>query len=305
MYRNIVALLVLTAVTLTAPSDVSAQQKFDAVTLLSHVRELASDEYGGREAGTAGNEAARTYIAADFEESGLAAFEGGYISSFEAGKNVIGFVGGTSSPDQYIVMTAHFDHLGKRDGKIFNGADDNASGTAALLIAAAYFKKHPLSHSIIFAALDAEEKGLLGAKAFVKNPPVNAANIGLNINMDMISHNDKDELYAVGTYHYPFLKPYLETVGASADIKLMFGHDVPGTGHDDWTSASDHGPFHRQWKLPFVYFGVEDHEDYHKHTDEYNKIEPAFYIQAVDTILDAVIELDKNLEAIVKATPER
>ncbi len=303
MYKYLVVLLVLCTVALTVPA--AAQQKFDAVTLLTHVRELASDAYGGREAGTAGNEAARTYIAADFKESGLSAFEGGYITSFDAGKNVVGFVEGTSSPDRYIVMTAHFDHLGEKDGKIFNGADDNASGTAALLVAAAYFKKHPLSHSIIFAALDAEEKGLLGAKAFVKKPPVDAAKIALNINMDMISHNDKDELYAVGTYHYPFLKPYLDTVGKSADIKLMFGHDVPGTGHDDWTSASDHGPFHRQWKLPFVYFGVEDHEDYHKHTDEYNKIEPAFYIQAVDTILEAVIELDKNLEAIVKATPGR
>ena len=287
-----------------------SQQKFDAIDLLSHVRELSSDAYAGREAGSPGNEKARAYVEAAFESAGLAHFGDNFMEPFEftsprenqtySGTNLIGYVRGTESPDRYMVVSAHFDHLGERNGEIYNGADDNASGTAGLLTAAAYFSANPPKHSIIFAAFDAEEKGLQGARAFVANPPVEQSKIVLNINMDMISNNDQDELYAAGTHHYPFLKPYLEKVAASADIKLLFGHDVPGTGSDDWTGASDHGPFHAEWQLPFVYFGVEDHADYHKSTDDYETIEPAFFIQAVDTILDAIIELDANLDRIAE-----
>ena len=90
--------------------------------------------------------------------------------------------------------------------KYLTGADDNASGTAGLLKIAAYFAKHKPTNTIIFVAFDAEEWGLRGAKAFVANPPVNINTIFVNINMDMISHNDKDELYVAGTFKYPNLK---------------------------------------------------------------------------------------------------
>jgi Zn-dependent M28 family amino/carboxypeptidase len=306
MYKSILIAGALLSITTPA----LAQQKFDAIDLLSHVRELSSDAYAGREAGSAGNEKARAYVEAAFERAGLAHFGDDYVEPFEftsrrdnqsyPGANVIGYVRGSESTDRYLVVSAHFDHLGERNGEIYNGADDNASGTAGLLLAAAYFSAHPPKHSIIFVAFDAEEKGLQGARAFVAKPPVERSEIALNINMDMISHNDRDELYAVGTHHYPFLKPYLEKVAASSDIKLLFGHDLPGTGSDDWTGASDHGPFHSEWELPFVYFGVEDHVDYHKPTDDYENIEPAFFIQAVDTILDAIVELDANLDSIAE-----
>lgn len=286
----------------------SAQQKFDAIDLLTHVRTLSSDDYQGREAGTPGNELARAYVLDTFKKTGLIPFENNFVAPFTfetrrdkqtiEGYNIVGYVKGTEAPDQYIVMTAHYDHLGQREDDIYNGADDNASGTAGLLAAASYFSAHPPKHSIIFAAVDAEEKGLQGARAFVKNPPVSKDQILLNVNMDMISHNDKDELYAVGTHHYPFLKPYLEKSAKAADIKILFGHDLPNTGSDDWTNASDHAPFHNEWKLPFVYFGVEDHKDYHKESDEYQNIEPAFFIQAVDAIIEAVVELDANLDKI-------
>lgn len=286
----------------------SAQQKFDAIDLLTHVKVLSSDDYQGREAGTSGNEKARAYVLGQFKEIGLMPFGSDLVVPFTfetrrdkktiEGYNIVGYVKGSEQPEKYIVMTAHYDHLGQRESDIYNGADDNASGTAGLLAAATYFKAHPPKHSIIFAAVDAEEKGLQGARAFVKNPPVAKEQIMLNVNMDMISHNDKDELYAVGTHHYPFLKPYLEQAAKSADIKVLFGHDLPNTGSDDWTNASDHAPFHNEWKLPFVYFGVEDHKDYHKESDEYQNIAPAFFIQAVDAIIEAVIVLDDNLKEI-------
>src|SRR5690606_27737683 len=116
-----------------------------------------------------------------------------------------------------------------------------------------------------FAALDAEEMGLQGAKALVNDFPFPLNTVILNINLDMISKNQRNELYAAGTAHYPHLRPLLEEASKDAPIKLLFGHDIPGTDMQDWTSASDHAAFHEQG-IPFIYFGVEDHEDYHKAT---------------------------------------
>jgi hypothetical protein len=112
--------------------------------------------------------------------------------------------------------------------------------------------------------------------------------------MDMISRNDKGELYATGTRPYPQLKPALEKVQKTAGIKLLLGHDDPATGHDDWTDQSDQAAFHAA-KIPFIYFGVEDHKDYHKSTDDFAGIQPEFYVKAVETITAAVKEFDQAL----------
>ncbi|HEX8638356.1 MAG TPA: M20/M25/M40 family metallo-hydrolase, partial [Pyrinomonadaceae bacterium] len=190
--------------------------------------------------------------------------------------------------------TAHYDHVGIQKGEIYNGADDDASGTAALFALAEYFNKNKPAHTIIFAAFDGEESGLRGSRAFVAAPPVKKEQIALNVNMDMVSRNDKNELYASGTYHYPAFKPMLEQVAKKAKIKLLLGHDRPEQGPNDWTNQSDHGSFHAA-KIPFVYFGVEDHKDYHKPTDDFVNINQEFYVRAVETILEAVKSFDKNL----------
>ena len=120
--------------------------------------------------------------------------------------------------------------------------------------------------------------------------------MAINLNMDMISHNDR-ELYVVGTHHYPFLKPFVERVVTQVEIALPFGHDSPELGNDDWTSQSDHAPFHGNG-IPFLYFGVEDHSDYHQPTDVFQNINPDFYEEAVNAILRVTLELDANLEPV-------
>ncbi len=295
---------------LLAVLPASAQQRFDAAQLLTDVRVLAADSLEGRRAGSAGAAMARAYIQAAYERYGLRPLGQGYAQPFpftrgrEAvqGVNLLGYVPGSEHPDAFIVLSAHYDHLGIRGGEIFNGADDNASGVAGLLAAAAYFSRNPPRHSVLFAALDAEESGLQGARAFLAQPPVPLESIRLNVNLDMISRNERDELFVAGTYHYPALKPYLEEVAARSRLRLRFGHDQPrGAAGQDWTTASDHGPFHRAG-IPFVYFGVEDHADYHQPTDDYARIDPSFFIRAVDTILDAVVVLDAGLEAFRPAS---
>jgi len=245
---------------------------------------------------------ARDYVKKRFTEIGLKPIEqqfdvrvGGQADPLK-GINYIATIAGKTKAAKYIVITAHYDHLGGvRNGEVFNGADDNASGTAALFAIASYFKKHQPEHSLIFVALDVEERGLVGARYFVANPPVAKESIVLNVNMDMIGRNDKNELYAAGAFSYPHLKPTLEKVQVKAGVKLILGHDDPKLGMGDWTNQSDQAAFHAA-KIPFIYFGVEDHKDYHKSTDDFAGIQPEFYVMAVETILAALATFDEELK---------
>ena len=290
-------------------SDVAQSKVINAEQLLLDLETLAADDMQGRWVGTAGSIKAREYVLQRFRESGVKPFGDSFLQPFEftsrrkenlQGANVVGYIKGKKNPERYIVVTAHYDHVGVQKGEIYNGADDNASGTAALFALANYFKKNRPANSIIFAAVDAEEAGLHGSKKFVAEPPVKKESIVMNINLDMIGNNDKNELYAVGTYHYPFLKPYLEQIGKAAPVKLSFGYEGPSVPRsDDWTFQSDHFAFH-QAKIPFVYFGVENHKDYHQPTDDFVNINQTFYVHAVETILEAIKAFDKNLQQIQK-----
>lgn len=276
----------------------------DSARLIRDIGVLAHDSMEGRLVGSPGGARARAFLLRSFRERGLQPVDAAdyrHPFTFErrdtsvTGVNVVGQVTGSSAPDRYIVITAHYDHLGVRNGEIYNGADDNASGTAALLAIADYFTRNRPRHTMIFAALDAEEGGLRGARAFVARPPVPLASIILNVNMDMIGRNDAGELYVAGTAHYPQLLPFVERVATTAEVTLIPGHDRPSaTPTDDWTTASDHAAFHGAG-IPFLYFGVEDHPDYHRPTDELSGIQPGFYARAVRTVLSAVRLLDSEL----------
>lgn len=310
--KKLLFLLVLTVfaapvLAQTAASKPAAptSKVISASALLRDIQTLSADDMEGRGIGTKGGAKAREYIVKRFKESGIAPFKNDYLQLFEfanragtkfSGTNVVGYIEGKKFKDKYIVVTAHYDHVGIQKGEIYNGADDDASGTSALFAIAEYFKKNKPQHTIIFAAFDGEESGLRGSKAFVEKPPVALASIILNLNMDMIAHNDVNELYAVGTYAYPQLKPTLDQVAKMSKVKLLFGHEGPNVSKsDDWTNQSDQGSFNNV-KIPFIYFGVEDHEDYHKPTDDFVNINQEFYIRAVETILEATKEFDKDLK---------
>lgn len=285
-----------------APASLPA---LDSARMLADVARLAHDSMGGRGVMTAENAKARTWLAAEFRRIGLAPVGADFVHPFTVpranradsirGANVLGVVRGTRFPERVIVVSAHYDHLGTRNGQIYNGADDNASGTAAVLAMAAHFKTHAPAQTIVFALWDAEEVGLSGARAFVATPPVPLASIVANVNLDMVSRNDKGELYAAGASHYPEMRPILDSLIPDAAVTLRLGHDSGG-GINDWTSQSDHAAFHAA-KIPFVYFGVEDHPDYHKPTDDVERIQPGFYVRAARTIAGFVDRLDHALAA--------
>ncbi|MGH7339396.1 MAG: M28 family peptidase, partial [Candidatus Rokuibacteriota bacterium] len=112
-----------------------------------------------------------------------------------------------------------------------------------------------------------------------------------------------NEMYAAGTAYSPWLRPILLDVQSRAAVRIRFGHDRPkdAGGLDDWTRLSDHGAFHDAG-IPFVYFGVEDHPDYHKPTDTADRIDPRFFGDAADMIVDALRALDDAIDA---ARPSR
>ena len=274
---------------------------FNAARMLKDIEYLASDELEGRSADRESIAKARGFVERRFAESGLVPIGNTYRQDIEiterggerklAGVNFIGQIKGDKNPDKYIVISAHYDHVGVRNGEIYNGADDNASGTAALFALAEYFSRNRPEHSLVFVAFDAEERGLQGARHFVGNLPVAKGSILLNVNMDMLSRSDKGELYAAGAHHYLQFRPMLEAMQKKARVKLLLGHDDPELGSDDWTNQSDHGAFHRIG-IPFIYFGVEDHKDYHKPTDDFANIHPEFYVRAVETVIEALKIID-------------
>ncbi|MDH4057371.1 MAG: M28 family peptidase, partial [Cyclobacteriaceae bacterium] len=155
--------------------------------------------------------------------------------------------------------------------------------------------KNPPSHRMIIAFFDAEEIGLKGSAHFVNTVDVKNENIVFNLNMDMISRSDKNELYVCGSFYNPELKTHLDNLSLPHNIKLLFGHDVPSTGRNDWTNQSDQRNFHAK-NIPFLYFGVEDHADYHKPTDMFEKIDLDFFSSSTETILRAIKALDRSLQ---------
>lgn len=305
-----VAVLVAGLLVFAADPPIPKSAILDSGGLLADLKVLSDDNMQGRRTGTAGAVKARAFIVGRFKASGIAPFGGSYESSFtlsnrrggsgeEQGVNVIGHIDGKRQPNRYIVVSAHYDHLGTRNGVPFNGADDNASGTAALFAIAKYFTVHPPQNSLIFAAFDAEELGLQGSRIFVKKPPVDIRSISLNLNLDMIGRDPDRKLFVVGTALQPFLRPYIESAAKESSVRLLIGHENPAQP-EDWTGDSDHFSF-IQAKVPALYFGVEDFDQHHKATDDYETITYDFYVRAVETIVQVIDRFDANLDDIDKA----
>ncbi|UCC71880.1 MAG: M28 family peptidase [Gemmatimonadota bacterium] len=212
--------LLVTASALQAQQQVDPLGSITDAELRDHIHYLASDFLEGRNAGEKGYKLAALYGAIVFDAAGLVPMfsdssgaptffqqielESAKLSGASAmqanaefaysSPNVVGLLPGTDPvlTDEYVVVTAHLDHLGMRNGVIFNGADDNASGSAAVLEAAEAAAMAPAKRSIIFVLFTAEEKGFLGSTYFVDNPPVPIEAIVLNINLDMVGRNSPD-----------------------------------------------------------------------------------------------------------------
>lgn len=296
----------------------------DKTLLFDDVRTLSSAEFAGRKTGTEGNRKAQNFVRARFKSLGLRSFGSDYAQHFSfihhsikglflpgrpykteypSATKLIGYFPGALRPERFIVISAHYDHLGIKNGKLYPGADDNASGVAAMLAIAEWFSANPPRHSVVFAAFDGEEEGLQGAKAFMATLPFPRTQLAMNLNMDMLSHNDKNEIFVAGTRYSPALKHLLAQVALRSTINIRLGHDRPQwmTGaFEDWTHASDHGPFHDAG-IPFLYVGVADHPDYHAPGDTFEHINQAFFGSVAEMLIDLTAQLDQQLDTAIPA----
>jgi Zn-dependent M28 family amino/carboxypeptidase len=311
---GILATAILIAMTPSfARQSARGSSLIDSAALLNDLKVLSADDMEGRLVNSPGGEKARAFVAERFRAAGVQPFGASYLEPFTftsrrsstptPAVNVIGHIDGSRSPRRYIVVSAHYDHIGVRNGQVFNGADDNASGTAALFAIAKYFSTHKPQNSLIFAAFDAEESGDRGSAAWLRATPVDIASIISDVNMDMIGRDPDPKLFAVGTKANPVLKPILEEVMAGAPVKLLFGHETPGgkpeTPEEDWSRSSDHYSF-QSANIPAVYLGDEDFAQHHKATDKFETMSFDFYIGAVETALLTVQAFDKHLDEIAR-----
>ena len=278
--------------------------------VLEDIRVLASDEMAGRKPGTQGHDKAKTYLLSRYAQIGVKPINDTYIQSFSferagnqvVGNNVIGMLQGKQFSQSYIVFTAHYDHLGQQGSRIYNGADDNASGVSALLALADHFKQNPAHHSLIFIATDGEEDGLHGAKAFLDDLPIKQDTIMMNINLDMISYGGRRKtLFVAGSRSQPILKQLVKESISQVRTKrfrLKTGHDRKSVGlynqssRINWQQASDHGPFIKKG-IPYLYFGVDVHKHYHRRSDDFSNLNQGFFIDAVAAIFHIVDQVDR------------
>jgi len=270
--------------TSVAPSGASSP---DSLSIRRDIEFLASPALAGRLTGAPGNDSAAAYLARRYAQLGLKSPAPGYLQKFVArpaahagqtvslpSQNVFAVLPGRDPVlrNQYVVIGAHFDHLGtSTDGALGPqvpnavrlGADDNASGTAAVIELARLFSRSPARRSIIFANFTGEEEGLLGSAYFAEHSPVAVDSIVAMLNFDMVGRlrNDRLVVYGVATAtEFPAL---LERANASTRLQIA--------AQDAGFGPSDHTSFYAK-NIPVLHFFTNNHEDYHRASDTPEKI---------------------------------
>lgn len=255
------------------------------VELKAHVYRLASPEFMGRKG--PGGVRASEHIAEVFKKIGLKpAFGESYFQAIpwlladaknpqSIGRNVAGMIEGSDTRlrDEWIILAAHFDHLGIQNDRMYPGADDNASGVAMLLEVAERFamQKVKPKRTILFVSFDLEEQGLQGSSHFAAHPPRDFGKLKAFLVADLLgrSMGGLDEMaFALGSESADALR------ASVADVKPESGLSIGRLGADLVGTRSDYGPF-RDRKIPFLFFTTGTHRDYHRPTDTAEKIDYA------------------------------
>lgn len=209
------------------------------------------------------------------------------------GTNVLGLIPGNGSSNEIIIIGAHMDHLGyggtgsgslrPDDDNIHNGADDNASGTAGLLELSEKLAGNPMKKDVLFIAFDAEEKGLLGSKYFVNNPTINLKNVSAMLNMDMVGRLKDSSLTVGGTGTSPLFEPLLDSLQKKHELNIAYNKEGFG--------PSDHSSFYAK-DIPVLFFFTGTHEDYHKPSDDWEKINADGEKRILELVYDLTIFID-------------
>jgi len=297
------------------------ETKVEKITIKEDVYALADDLLEGRETGTQGERLASEYIEGRFKDLNLLPKgTNGFYQSFVfkpssnphekavflyseedstvTGRNVIGYI--DNKAENTVVIGAHYDHLGfggegslYREGKaIHNGADDNASGVAVLLNIADKLSVSNKNNNYLFIAFSGEEKGLLGSNYFVKNPTIDTKKVSYMINMDMVGRLNEEHTVAVhGVGTSPIFK---QTILAHKDSLTIAEHES-GIG------PSDHTSFYLA-DIPVLHFFTGQHADYHKPSDDSDKLNYEGMETISNYIYSIISDLDNNGKLDFKKT---
>jgi hypothetical protein len=271
-----ILLAVVASCSKAAPEPDAILASIKADDLRRHQVYLTSDELEGRAAGSPGGFKAAAYLEGECKRLGLkpAGKDAGFFFPFgdKGMKDVVAMWPGTDGNDEWIALAAHYDHLGRKDGEIYRGADDNASGTSVLLEVAEAAVMRRFHRSIVFFWFDGEELGLFGSKAWIAAPTLRVESCAAMLNIDMVGRNDPKQLIVclekddAGQPKYPVWAAAIRESEAPFDVKF------------DWSSAdylirrSDNWPFMERG-VPAAFFTAGLHADYHKPQDTIDRID--------------------------------
>lgn len=258
----------------------AAADSIDKAEVTTLVEALADDTFEGRDAGSRGGRAAGTYLAKRFEDLKLKPLgdQGTYFQNFQyngVSRNIVGMIEGSDEKlkEEVVVIGAHYDHVGYgRKGNSFgplgyihNGADDNASGTSGLLEVMEAFSKlpSPPRRSVMFALWDAEEQGLIGSKHWVAQPTIPLERVVFYLNLDMIGRLGKGGVEVIGWRTMPGLRKLVSNINRDNNLTLDFVYKIK--------EDSDHHPFFAK-QIPFLMYHTGLHEDYHRPSDDADRI---------------------------------
>ena len=299
-------LIFIVPIFINAQDNLKYAETITVFDLERHLTILASDSLEGRETGKPGQKMAADYIMNHFKNIGIPPYkEKTYYQKFKVesdrhlckcedcdsdfikklfnikeyvkGENVLGYIEGTDLKEELLIITAHYDHLGKHDSLLFNGADDDGSGTVGIMeIAEAFMiaKKEGKGprRSVLIMPVSGEEKGLLGSKYYTDNPIYPLENTIANLNIDMIGridnlHNTPNYVYLIGS---DMLSQELHDISEEINKKYI-GLELDYTYNEQndpnrYYYRSDHYNFAKN-NIPVIFYFNGVHEDYHKTTD--------------------------------------
>lgn len=266
--------------------------------LKTHLYTFSSDAFGGREVGEKGQKIAAEFLKDYYQNENIKSPFGGdnyfqsipsnfFTKNIKDSENVLAFIEGSEKPEEVLIISAHLDHLGtSEEGQIYNGADDDGSGTVALMEMAQAFNRaknegFSPKRSILFLHLTGEEIGQKGSEFYLKYPVYDIANTVANLNIDMIGRvddfhkNNKDYIYLIGSdrlskeLHYISDKINSTFINTTLDYRFNAENDK-----NDYYERSDHFNFANQG-IPVIFYFNGEHGDYHEISDTPDKIDYA------------------------------
>lgn len=283
---------------------------------------IAADDMEGRDTGSAGQKKAGVYMIEQYKKNGIGfpAALGSYYQKVPSetmkkygealpdSENIMAYIEGSEKPNEVIVISAHYDHVGTKNGVVFNGADDDGSGTVAVMEIAKAFQQakkngYGPKRSILFLHVTGEEHGLFGSEFYSDNPVFPLANTVADLNIDMIGRDDpenrgKQYVYVIGS---EMLSTELKKINEianqkSVNLELNYKYDDPKDPQRLYY-RSDHYNF-AKYNIPVAFFFDGIHEDYHKSTDDADKIDYPLLQKRTQLVFTTAWELANRPERI-------